>query len=217
MLLYDTGYTIIGLVHGALMPELSESDVERNQLSISSALFGMVGYIFGFLLPDMFRPQAGMDPSLLNLRLSMVAVGIITTFLVILTTLKVKERREFTIVDTPLKFWESLRYTLTNTSFWVFVTMNFLLTFMNSIATGAIYYLADYVTQTSTMILLIYLFVPIALGIPLANPMVKKFGLMRAQQIYLLIGGIGLASIAFNPDQHGDRRDGAFRTADDHL
>jgi GPH family glycoside/pentoside/hexuronide:cation symporter len=200
MLLYDTGYTIIGLVHGALMPELSESDVERNQLSISSSLFGMVGYVFGFLLPDIFRPQAGGDDgSLLSLRLAMVGVGIISAFLIILTSIKVKERREFAIVDRPLRFWESLRYTLTNKPFWGFVTMNFLLTLMNSMSTGSLFYVADYVTQTSTFILLVYIFTPLALGIPLANPIVKRFGLVRGQQFFMLIGGVGLVSIAFLP------------------
>jgi glycoside/pentoside/hexuronide:cation symporter, GPH family len=198
MFLYDTAYTIIGLVHGALMPELTESDVERNQLTISVASFGMVGYIFGFLLPDFFRPQTG-DASLLSLRLAMVAVGIIGAFLIILTTYKVKERREFTVVDEPLKFWESLRYTFNNKPFWFFVSMNFLLTLMNSLATGALFYLADYVTQTSTFILLVYIFVPLAPGIPLSNLMVKRFGLTRAQQIYMLIGGVGLVSLAFMP------------------
>ena len=200
MLLYDTCYTIIGLVHGALMPELSESDLERNQLSISSALFGLLGYVFGFLLPDLFRPQPGMENTLLNLQLSMVAVGIISAFLIFLTTLKVRERREFALVDKPLKFWQSLRYTLTNKSFWVFVSMNFLLTLMNSMATGSIFYLADYVMETSTIVLMLYLFIPLGLGIPLANPMVKKFGLRRAQQIYLIVGGIGLASMVFLPE-----------------
>ena len=199
MLLYDTCYTIIGLVHGALIPELSESDVERTQLSISSTLFGLLGYVFGFLLPDLFRPQAGMGNTLLSLQLSMVAVGIIGAFLIFLTTLKVKERREFAFVDKPLKFWESLRYTLTSKSFWIFVTMNFLLTLMNAMATGSIFYLADYVTQTSTIVLMLYLFIPLGLGVPLSNPMVKKFGLLRAEQIYLLVGGIGLVSMAFMP------------------
>lgn len=199
MLLYDTAYTMIGLVHGALMPELTESDVERNQLSISGAIFGMIGYIFGFLLPDMFRPQAGDDASLLSLRLAMIAVGIIGAFLIILTTYKVKERREFTVVDAPLKFWESLRYTLTNKPFWVFVAMNFLLTLMNSMSTGSLFYVADYLTQTSTFILLVYIFTPLALGIPLANLVVKRIGLLRAQQIYMFIGGLGLVSVAFIP------------------
>lgn len=200
MLLYDTCYTIIGLVHGALMPELSESDIERNELSISSSLFGLVGYIIGFLLPDMFRPQAGnQHTSLIHLQLSMIAVGVAAIFLIILMTYKVKERREFALVDKPINLWSSLQYTLTSKPFWVFVSMNFLLTFMHSIATGSIYYLGDYVTHTSTMLLLIYLFTPLGLAIPLAHPMVKYFGLLRAQQIYMLIGGLGLASIAFLP------------------
>jgi GPH family glycoside/pentoside/hexuronide:cation symporter len=202
MLLYDTCYTIIGLVHGALVPELSESDVERNQLSISSALFGMVGYILGFLLPDLFRPQSGStDTSLLSLKLSMVAVGIIAAFLIILTTLKVKERREFAIVDKPIPFWESLRYTLTNKSFWIFVSANFLLTLMHSMATGSIFYLADYVTHCSTMMLMVYLFIPLGLGIPFSNFVVKRFGLLRAQQLYMTIGGVGLVSLAFVPEK----------------
>ncbi len=200
MILYDTAYTIIGLVYGALVPELSESDVERNQLSISSAIFGMVGYIFGFLLPDLFRPRPGnMNASLMSLQLSMVAVGIIGAFLIILTTYKVKERREFAVVDRKLKFWESLGFTLTNKAFWIFVSMNFLVTFMMSISTGSIFYLADYVSQSSTMVLLIYLFVPLSLGIPLANLAVKKMGLVTSQIIYLVISGIGLASIGFVP------------------
>jgi GPH family glycoside/pentoside/hexuronide:cation symporter len=200
MLLYDTCYTIIGLVHGALVPELSESDVERNQLSISSALFGMVGYIFGFLLPDLFRPQSGSnDTSLLSLQMSMVAVGIIAAFLIIFTTLKVKERREFAIVDKPIPFWESLRYTMTSKPFWIFVSANFLLTLMHSMATGSIFYLADYVTHSSTMILLVYLFIPIGVGIPFSNVMVKRCGLLRAQQLYMTIGGLGLISLAFMP------------------
>ncbi len=70
---------------------------------------------------------------------------------------------------------------------------------MMSISTGSIFYLADYVSQTSTMVLLIYLFVPLSLGIPLANLAVKKMGLVTSQIIYLVISGIGLASIGFVP------------------
>lgn len=200
MLLYDTAYTIIGLVYGALMPELTESDVERNQLTISSTLFGLVGYVLGFVLPDLFRPRPGnMASSLLSLQLSMVAVGIIGAFLIILTTLKVKERREFAMVDRKLKFWESLGYTLTNGPFWAFVTMNFLITFMMAIATGSMFYLADYVTQSSTIILMVYLFVPMAFGVPLSNLAVKKWGLLSSQIVYMVICGVGLISIGFVP------------------
>ncbi len=200
MLLYDTCYTIIGLVHGALIPELTESDVERNQLSISSSLFGLMGYVLGFFLPDFFRPKAGSgDVSLFSLQLAMAIVAVISALFIILTSYKVKERREFAIVDQPINLWESLKYTFTNKPFWIFVTANFLMTFMHAMATGSIFYLADYVTQTSAIVLLVYLFAPLALGIPLTDFVVKRLGLLKAQQAYMIVAGLGLASLAFVP------------------
>ena len=57
MLLYDTCYTIIGLVYSALLPEVSESDAERNGLQISSSLFALLGMLLGFVIPDMSVPR----------------------------------------------------------------------------------------------------------------------------------------------------------------
>ena len=102
MLLYDTCYTIIGLVYSALLPELTESDGERNGLQISSSLFGLLGMILGFVIPDLFRPKAGGELSFLPLQVSMIVIGILSAFFIILTTLKVKERPEFHTVDQPL-------------------------------------------------------------------------------------------------------------------
>ena len=63
MLLYDSAYTMIGLVYSALLPEVTESDAERNSLQISSSLFGLLGMILGFVIPEIFRPGADTSPS----------------------------------------------------------------------------------------------------------------------------------------------------------
>ena len=200
MLLYDTCYTIIGLVHGALMPEITESDIQRNQLNISSTLFGLVGTLLGFLIPDFFRPKAeSLDSSLMSLQLSMVAVGFICAFLIILASYKIKERKEFSAVDSPLKLWPSLKYTLTSKSFLIFVAMNFMSTMMVSMSTGAMFYLADYVTQTSVVVLMAYLFIPLALGVPITGLLVKRFGAVKSQQLYLVISGLGLCAMTILP------------------
>ncbi len=200
MLLYDTCYTIIGLVHGALMPELSESDQERGQLSISSSMFGLLGTMIGFIIPDLFRPKAGsVSTSLFGLQMSMVAVGVIAAFLIILTTYKVKEHREFSLVDEPVGWWPALKYTFTSKSFLIFVVMNFMATFMFSICMGAIYYLADYVTQGGTMPVLISLFVPLALGIPETQLVLRRMEAVKAMQLYLVLTAIGLISLGFLP------------------
>ncbi len=202
MLLYDTCYTIIGLVHGALMPEISESDTERTQLNISSTLFGLVGTLLGFILPDLFRPKdVSGSTNMMTLQLALIAIGLIATFLIILTTLNVKERKEFSLVDKPLKLLPSLKYTMTSKSFLIFVAMNFMGTFMMAISMGAVYYLADYVTQSSATILMAYIFIPMAIGVPLTRLAIKYLGVVRSQQIYLVISGIALSAIAFAPTE----------------
>ena len=59
MLLFDTCFTIIGLVYSALLPEVAESDVHRNQLQISSTLFAMLGTLVAYVIPDFVRPKTG--------------------------------------------------------------------------------------------------------------------------------------------------------------
>ncbi|HNX46175.1 MAG TPA: MFS transporter [Anaerolineaceae bacterium] len=200
MLLYDTCYTIIGLVHGALLPELTESDLERGRLSISASIFGLVGTLIGFIIPDFFRPKAGaVSTSLFSLQMSMVAVGIIAAFLIILTTYKVKEHREFSLVDEPIPLWQALKYTLTSKSFIIFVIMNFMCTFMFSICMGAIYYLADYVTRGSTLTLLAALFIPLAIGVPLTQLVMKRLEAVATMRVYLVLTAIGLISLGFLP------------------
>lgn len=199
MILYDGCYTLIMLVYSALLPELSESDTERNHLQISSSLFGMVGMLLGFLIPDFFRPKAGSDPSFLPLQIAMVVVGITCMLLILVTTFNVKERMEFTQVDKPLGFWDQLKATFSSKSFLVLVAQNFMSILVSSLVTGSMYYLADYVMQTSTITLLIYLFVPLLIGIPITNLIRKKVGVLRAQQILLVIAGVGLCTLTFLP------------------
>src|SRR4030066_360800 len=70
--IYATCYTIIGLVYSALLPEVTESDGERNGLQISASLFGLLGMILGFLIPDFFRPKTGGELTFLPLTGSMM-------------------------------------------------------------------------------------------------------------------------------------------------
>ena len=78
MFLYDSCFTIIGLVHSALMPEMTESLEERSKLQVSSSLFGLLGTLLGFIIPDLVRPKAGSaDTSLWPLRLAMIGLVLV--------------------------------------------------------------------------------------------------------------------------------------------
>jgi len=199
MLLYDTFYTIIGLVYSALLPEITESDEQRNGLQISSSLFAMLGTLLGFLIPDFVRPKTG-DTSLMPLYIAMVIVGLVSMVLILITTFKVKERREFAVVDDPLSFVEAIKFTFTSKAFLFLVAENFMAILMSSLILGSIFYLADYVLQWPAIQLLAFLFIPLILCIPLTTYFRKWLGVVGAQQFLLVIAGIGLMAIAFVPD-----------------
>ena len=199
MVLYDGCYTIIGLVYSALLPEVTESDSERNKLQISSSLFGLLGTLLGFIIPDMFRPKVGMSPSFFPLQIAMIVLGIVGALLIIMTTLKVKERMEFTQVDKPLKVGDAIKYTFTSKSFLVLAAENFMAILVSSLVTGSIYYMADYVVNMPTIALLACIFVPLIIGVPLTDLIRKRMGVVGAQQLLLVIAGVGLIGVTFLP------------------
>ena len=199
MVLYDGCYTIIGLVYSALLPEVSESDTERNHLQISFSLFGLLGTLLGFIIPDMFRPKTGAAPSFFPLQIAMVVVGVTGALLIIATTFKVKERLEFTRLDKPLKLRDQIRYTFTSKSFLILVSQNFMSILVSSLVTGSLFYLADYVLKMNTIVLLAFIFIPLIGGVPLTNVIRQKVGLLQAQQLLLAVAGVGLIAIVIVP------------------
>ncbi len=199
MLLYDTCYTIIGLVYSALLPEVTESDRERHKLQVSASFLGLIGTLLGFLIPDFFRPKAGAAVSFLPLQASMVVVAAICVALLLLYTTKVKERREFTQVDQPLPLGQALKYTSTSLPFLALVAANFMSILMNALVLGVMFYLADYVLRTSALLPLAAVFIPLLIGVPATQIVAKRLGVVGTQQAFLLIAAVGLIALTFVP------------------
>ena len=64
---------------------------------------------------------------------------------------------------------------------------------------GCHFYVSDYVTQQPTIILLAALFIPLAIGVPLVEVVLKHLEVLRTMQLYLLITALGLIAIGFVP------------------
>jgi len=199
MLLYDTAYTIVGLAYSALLPEVSESDAERNGLQVSSSLFGLLGTLLGFMIPDMVRPK-GAGGSLTYLQLAMVVVAVVAALLIVAVTFRVRERPEFTKVDKPIPLGRAIGLTFTSRSFIVLALANFMSILMQALLLGTIFYLADYVLKAkSSMLVLACLFVPLVIGVTLTPLFRRGLGVVGAQQLLLVIAGAGLVAITFVP------------------
>ncbi len=199
MLLYDTTYTIIGLVYSALLPEITEIDQERGEFNKYASLFFLLGLILGFLLPDMLRPKVGQT-SLFPLYVGIIVIGITGGICVLITTFRFKERPEFTVVDKPLPFMASLKYTFKSKSFLVLTFANFMSIFLEQVLISSIFYMADYVLQVPTILLLIFIFLGLIVGVVFANKLASKYGVVQANQLLLITGGVALVLLPFVPD-----------------
>jgi len=197
MLLYDTCFTIIGLVQSALLPELSEHEEDRSALQMSTALFNLLGFVLGFIIPQVFRPKGG--EALGPMRLAMLAAGLLGAALILLLSYQVRERPALTEGKPKLSFREYLAYTFTSTAALVIIAGNFMRIFVQAVIMGAVFYLADYLLQINGMILMAWLLVPMILGIILTTWVRRAIGVLATQQLYLVLGGVGLCSIFFLP------------------
>ena len=199
MSLYDTCYTIIGLVYAALLPELSEDDQVRGQFQQFSSLFYLLGVIFGFFIPEIVRPEVGQT-NLTTFYIGMIVVGIIGTVCIVITTYRFKERPEFTVVDKPLGLKASIKYTFKSKAFLIMTTANFMSIFFQQVLLSYMFYLADYVMQVSTLILLAALILGLIVGVFITNILSGKFGVVQANQIHLGFGAVFLILLPFIPE-----------------
>ena len=71
---------------------------------------------------------------------------------------------------------------------------------MQSLIMGAIFYIADYVLKINTLTLLACVFVPLIIGVPVTSLIRRRMGVVRAQQLLLLIAGIGLMLVVVVPN-----------------
>jgi len=62
-----------------------------------------------------------------------------------------------------------------------------------------VFYLADYVLRMSTITVLIFLFIPLIIGVPVTTLIRRRLGVVRTQQFLLVIAGIGLILIVIVP------------------
>jgi len=201
MLLYDTCFTIIGLVHSALLPEISEYEEDRAMLQITTALASLLGFALGFVIPQLFRPKGNAPGSLLPMRLSLLAVGILGASLIFLLSFKVKERPQLSSGTDKISFRQFLSFTFTSKSALIIIAANFMRILVQTILMGAVFYLADYLVRINGLILMLYFIVPMVFGIAATGIFRKRFGVLATQQLYLGFGAAGLLSMVFLPVQ----------------
>jgi len=103
-------------------------------------------------------------------------------------------------VDKPIPLGDAIKYTFTSKAFLILVSANFMSILMSALVVGMLFYLADYVLQMNTMIILVAVFVPLIIGVPITTLIRRRLGVVGAQQLLLVIAGVGLILLVVVPN-----------------
>jgi len=207
LLLYDTFYTIIGILQNALVAELSILPQERGKAGLFWAIGTLSGQLITFIVP--FFLIINEDPYSQNLPIfqSLVVIfAIIGVLSLAFMSFGIKEKKEFMYAEEDrLGFWQSIKTTVVNKSFIFYTLFTFMLVFVHSTVYSQVsFYVQDVLQISSDNILSslpIFAFViSNFLGYPIGLLFNRKYGGKKAI-IYLSISAIsGLIVLTFVSD-----------------
>jgi GPH family glycoside/pentoside/hexuronide:cation symporter len=80
----------------------------------------------------------------------------------------------------------------------VITLANFMTIFTQAIVSGAMFYMIDYVLPENSLNPIYFFFGGMIIGVILVNPLAIKWGYTRTQQLFFVIGGMGLILVSIS-------------------
>lgn len=192
LFVFDTLYSMIGLITYSLPMEMAITTKARTNLILYSTFIGVIGTVGSILLPIVLLK--GDSPDLFVLRLIMIIFGILSGVVLYLSSYFIKEN-QYTQQEEPLSFKDSIKETFKNKQFLVIEVAIFFMITMQNIVVGEIVFLFDYILKINNLISYLFLIPPLIVlfwTIKWINTNIEKHGLRRVLQYGSLIGASGL-------------------------
>ncbi|MGD9396943.1 MAG: MFS transporter [Candidatus Thorarchaeota archaeon] len=200
LFLFDTMFTMVGLVITALPAEMCITQEARSNLSLYNVILGSTGGLLGMVLPLILLTDE-TTTELNPLFKPVMIVLAIFAGVVLFSSSHALTENEYARTEDTLDFIESMIQTVKNREFLVFESMNFFREMAFTIVTGSLIYFVQYVLNLQGILASIPLFVMFVLMLVfsfLADRMVKKQGLKRVYIIGLLLTSTGLFLLLFS-------------------
>ena len=200
LFLFDSMFTMVGLVITALPAEMCITQEARSNLSLYNVILGSIGGLIAMALPLILLTDESSTELNPLFQPVMVIVGIVAGTVLLFASYALTEN-EYARTEEPLGFIESMVETVKNREFLAFEGMNFFHEMAFAIVTGCMIYFVQYVVRLQGLLAsvpLIVIFVLMLLFSFLADRMVKQRGLKRVYIIGLLLTSIGLILLFFS-------------------
>ncbi len=197
LFLFDSMFTMIGLVQTALPAEMCITQRARSNLALYNVVLGSIGGLFAMILPLILLTDETTTELNPLFRPLMVILGVVAGVIMFLSSYALTEN-EYARTEETLGFKESMVETLKNREFLAFEAMNFFREMAFAIVTGSMIYFVQYVLSVQGVLASVPLsaiFVVMLLFSFLADRMVKKRGLKRVYILGLILTSIGLVLV----------------------
>ncbi|MFX1607023.1 MAG: MFS transporter [Promethearchaeota archaeon] len=194
LFLFDSMFTMVGLVITALPAEMCITQEARSNLSLYNVILGSAGGLLGMIIPLVMLTDETTTELNPLFKPVMVAVAIFAGVVLFFSSYALTEN-EYAKSEESLGFIESMVQTVKNREFLVFESMNFFHEMAFTVVTGSLIYFVQYVLNLQGIMASTPLFVMFVLMLVFsfaANRMVKRRGLKQVYIIGLLLTSTGL-------------------------
>ncbi|MFW9908513.1 MAG: MFS transporter [Candidatus Thorarchaeota archaeon] len=194
LFLFDTTFTMVGLVQTALPAEMCITQEARSNLALYNVILGTFGGLVAMLVTLILLTDEATTTLNPLFQPLMVLLGLVAGVLLFGASYALTEN-EYARKEETLSFKDSMVESLKNREFLVFEGMNFIREMAFTIVTGSLIYFVQYVmllTGFLSSIPLVAIFVVMLVFSFVADRMVKKRGLKQVYVIGLMVTSLGL-------------------------
>jgi len=192
LFVFDTLFTILGLINYTLPAEMALTAKERSNLLVYGAAISSISYVIAFILPLLFLTGNESPNAAIEFLFVMIIVGIICAIILFLSSFYLKENK-YTQMEESLPILEGFKETFKNYPFLIYEVSNFSFTFAQTILTTAIFYYVEYVLVLAgflTTLPLLLVFAMIFAFFAVYNKLVGKYGVKKSYIFALFLSGL---------------------------
>ncbi|MBY9016712.1 MAG: MFS transporter [Candidatus Lokiarchaeota archaeon] len=192
LFVFDTLFTILGLINFTLPAEMALTAKERANLLVYGSAISSISYIIAFILPLLLLTGNKSPNATQEFLVAMIFVGIISAIILFVSSFYLKENK-YTQMEETLPVIMGIKETFKNTPFLIYEVSNFSFTFAQTILTTAIFYYVNYVlllTGFLATLPLLLVFVMIFAFFMVFNKLIAKYGAKKTYALALFWSGI---------------------------
>ncbi|MFX1447670.1 MAG: MFS transporter [Promethearchaeota archaeon] len=191
LFIFDTLFTILGLINYTLPAEMALTAKERGNLLVYGSIMSSISYLIAFILPLFFLTGNESPNATLEFLIAMILVGIISALILFASSFYLKENK-YTQMEDTLPVFKGIIETFKNTPFLIYEVSNFSFTLAQTILTTAIFYYINYIlilTGFLTSLPLLLVFLMIFVFVVVFNKLIRKLGVKKTFILAVFLSG----------------------------